>query len=75
MPPTFSRTGFMEVSQCGRSRPTFADDSYLTYLELNSHLAEVQEVIRSGIRRGLIRVVPVPGFPEIVKLIRGRTRG
>ncbi len=30
-------------------------------LEANAHLEEVQEIIRSEISRGMIRVVPSPG--------------
>ncbi len=61
-----------DVPSRGRPRPNFADDGYLAYLEANSHLGEVREAIRDGIRRGLIRVSPVRGNPERVRVIRAR---
>jgi hypothetical protein len=39
-------------------------------LSSDSDLIEVQSVIREGIRRGLVRVVPVAGCPTHVRVIR-----
>jgi len=51
-------------------RPT--DRSYLASLEAESHRPEVQQLIREAIRKGTIRVVPVAGYPDRVKIVRVR---
>lgn len=38
-------------------------------LEANSHRPEVQRLIRAWIRRGTIRVVPMPGSPIRVRVL------
>jgi hypothetical protein len=39
-------------------------------LEADSHRPEVQEIIRDGIRRGTLRVRPIPGCPGRVRVTR-----
>jgi hypothetical protein len=46
------------------------DLSNLCRLEAGSQLPEAQRVIRDGIRRGMIRVVPVPGCTSRVRIVR-----
>ena len=35
-----------------------------------SNRVEAQDVIREGIRRGVVRVVPIPGCPTHVRVVR-----
>lgn len=55
------------------SRPVLGcfDLSNLSRLEAGSQLPEAQRVIREGIRRGVIRVVPIPGSSTRVRILRG----
>jgi hypothetical protein len=46
------------------------DLTNLSRLEAGSQLPEAQRVIREGIRRGAIRVVPVSGCTSRVRIIR-----
>lgn len=46
------------------------DLSNLSRLEAGSQLPEAQRVIREGIRRGVIRVVPITGSSTRVRIIR-----
>jgi len=41
---------------------------YFSSLEADSHLPEVQGIIRDAIRRGTIRVQPVPGCVNRVRI-------
>jgi hypothetical protein len=51
-----------------RSSPT--DPPSLDELGAESDRPEVQQIIREGIRRGTLRVVPIPGCMDRVKVIR-----
>ncbi len=41
-----------------------------SHLSSTSNRTEAQVVIRDGIRRGVIRVVPLPGCPTHVRVVR-----
>lgn len=49
------------------ARHTLSD---LTSLETESDRPDVQEFLREAIRQGRIRVLPLPGFPAQVKIVR-----
>ena len=53
-----------------RSRSSRPYQSSLASLEADSHRPDVQQIIRDGIRRGTLRVQPVPGSDSKVKIIR-----
>lgn len=44
--------------------------SYLASLEADSHLPEVQNLIRDAIQRGTIRVFPAADCPQRVRIIQ-----
>ena len=53
-----------------RPNAGFTDDLYFDGLEADSDRPEVQEIIRNAIRRGSIRVVPVSGREDRVRIVR-----
>jgi hypothetical protein len=63
----------LRTRQPGSSQVVVPAD--LASLGLNSHRPEVQAVIRDAIRRGEVRAVPTPGWPDCVTLVPGETRG
>jgi hypothetical protein len=46
-----------------------SDLSDLDALAAGSHRPDVQSLIRDGIRRGVIRVMPIPGCPHRVRVV------
>lgn len=46
------------------------DLSGLASLEANSHRTDVQALIGDAIRRGTVRVLPVPDSPDRVRVVR-----
>lgn len=70
--PASSQSKFKDALHRGRVKPSFSDEAYLSHLEANSEVGEVQEIIREGIQRGLIRVTPVPGSPDRVRISRAQ---
>jgi len=44
-----------------------------TNLSSASNRTEAQDVIREGIRRGVVRVLPIPGCPTHVRVVRVAT--
>ena len=53
-----------------RSKSSQSETTYFATLEADSHRPEAQEAIREAIRRGAIRVKPVPGCENRVKIVR-----
>jgi hypothetical protein len=55
--------------------PRLPDErSYWEALSADSHRPEVQEMIRREIRKRTVRVVPLPGSPDRVRLIPASPR-
>lgn len=53
-----------------RSRSSRPYVSSLASLDADSHRPDVQEIIREGIRRGTLRVQPLPGSDSKVRIVR-----
>lgn len=70
MSPTGTKADSQGVRRRVRAGGLLADDVYLAYLESNSLQAEVQGIIRDGIRRGLIRVLPAADASGRVRIRR-----
>jgi hypothetical protein len=52
----------------GRTKVSSNSLFYFASLEADSHLAQVQDIIRDAIRRGTIRVQPIPGCVNRVRI-------
>jgi len=52
--------------------PSFSSSAYLAELEANSQRPEVQKIIREGIKSRAIRVAPIPGTPNRVRVSSGK---
>ncbi len=68
MPPP--ETAESDCSRQPGATPTKGTPSSWDALSADSHRAEAQEMIRRQIREGTIRVSPIPGCPDHVRIFR-----
>ncbi|GAC1472704.1 MAG: hypothetical protein NVSMB9_20260 [Isosphaeraceae bacterium] len=62
------KTGVQRRPYSGRQASQM-EHPYLAELQASSHRVEVQEVIRKAIRNGTIRVLPIPGCWNRVRIV------
>jgi hypothetical protein len=67
-PPQNASVTAPPIRLAGRTAMSNNSLFYFSSLEADSHLPEVQGIIRDAIRRGTIRVQPVPGCVNRVRI-------